>query len=253
MVAALPILKSGCCWRVRNGPSIKVQKDKWIPNYPINKLLHLTYEESEKWLVFELIDLELHCWRCDIIMTSFNREDTKAIYKIHLSHKQVLDSVVWLHNRKGVYSVKPGYHVAKKVMQKEDWAECLRGSGDLQVWKNLWKLRVPNKIKVFGWSACHEIFPTRVNLARRRVISYHVCHCCKSIPESTVHAIWECSAAQDVWAGSSINLQKCSTNQCDIVQLFQFLFDRLTDADFEFFLVQAWLIWNQRIKVVHGG
>ena len=63
----------------------------------------------------------------------------------------------------------------------------------------------------------------------------------------------ECGAAQDVWAGSSINLQKCSTNQCDVVQLFEFLFDRLTDADFELFLVQAWLIWNQRNKVVHGG
>ncbi|XP_075665489.1 uncharacterized protein LOC142635170 [Castanea sativa] len=70
--------------------------------------------------------------------------------------------------------------------------------------------------------------------------------------ESTVHAIWECVAAQDVWAGSSINLQKCLTNQCDIIQLFEFLFDRLSDADFEWFLVQSWLIWNQRNKVVHG-
>ncbi|XP_065621034.1 uncharacterized protein LOC136063918 [Quercus suber] len=80
-----------------------------------------------------------------------------------------------------------------------------------------------------------------------------MCHCCKSFPESTVHAIWECVAAQDVWAGSSINLQKCSTNQCDIIQQFEFLFDRLSDADFELFLVQSWLIWNQRNRVVHGG
>lgn len=34
--------------------------------------------------------------------------------------------------------------------------------------------------------------------------------------------------------------------------LVEFLFDRLTDADFELFLVQAWLTWNQRNKVVHG-
>ena len=80
-----------------------------------------------------------------------------------------------------------------------------------------------------------------------------MCHCCKSLLKSTVHAIWECGAAQDVWAGSSISLQKCSTNQCDVVQLFEFLFDRLFGADFELFLVQSWLIWNQRNKMVHGG
>ena len=40
MVAALPILKSGCCWRVGNGVSIRVHKDKWIPNYPENKIPH---------------------------------------------------------------------------------------------------------------------------------------------------------------------------------------------------------------------
>ena len=28
-----------------------------------------------------------------------------------------------------------------------------------------------------------------------------MCHCYKSLSESTVHAIWECVAAQDVWAG----------------------------------------------------
>ena len=156
------------------------------------------------------------------------------------------------NNRKGVYSIKSRCYIARKVMRKEDWAESSRALGGLKIWKKLWKLRVPNKIKVFGWRAYHEILPTRVNLARRRIISDLVSHCCKSLLKSTVHAIWECGAAQDVWAGSSISLQKCSTNQCDVVQLFEFLFDRLPNADFELFLVQSWLIWNQRNEVVHG-
>ena len=109
--------------------------------------------------------------------------------------------MVWLHNRKGVYSVRSGYYIARRVMRKDDWAESSRGSGGLQIWKKLWKLRVPNKIKVFGWRTCHEILPTCVNLARRKILSDPMCHCCKFFPESTVHAIWECVAAQDVWAG----------------------------------------------------
>ena len=140
MVAALPILKSGCCWRVGNGVSIRVHKDKWIPNYPANKILHLAQEESEEWLVSELIDSVSHCWMRDVIMSSFHREDAEAICNIHLSHRQVSDSVVWLHNRKGVYSVRSGYYIARRVMRKDDWAESSRGSGGLQIWKKLWKL-----------------------------------------------------------------------------------------------------------------
>ena len=113
----------------------------------------------------ELIDSVSHCWRCDVIMSSFHREDAEAICKFHLSHRQVSDSMVWLHNRKGVFSVRSRYYIARRVMRKEDWAKSSRGPSGLQIWKKLWKLQVPNKIKVFGWRACHEILPTRVNLA----------------------------------------------------------------------------------------
>ena len=58
LVAALPILKSGYCWRVGNGSSMG---DKWIPNYPTNKVLHPIHESVDEMVVVsELIDLELH-------------------------------------------------------------------------------------------------------------------------------------------------------------------------------------------------
>ena len=39
MIVALPILKSGCCWRVGNGESLKVYLDKWLPKCPPNRIL----------------------------------------------------------------------------------------------------------------------------------------------------------------------------------------------------------------------
>ena len=38
-----------------------------------------------------------------------------------------------------------------------------------------------------------------------------------------------------------------------MVQLFQYLLDRLDIEEVELFLVQAWIIWNQRNTVLHGG
>lgn len=86
------------------------------------------------------------------------------------------------------------------------------------MWSALWKMKVPSsKIKVFGWRACHDILPTRVNLAKRKIILDNECHCCKRVPENAVHAIWECGAAQDVWATSIGVLQKVSINQFDFM------------------------------------
>ena len=60
----------------------------------------------------------------------------------------------------------------------------------------LWKMKVPSsKIKVFGWRDCHDILPTRVNLAKCKIISDNVCHCCKCVPENAVQAIWECGGS----------------------------------------------------------
>uniref|UniRef100_A0A7N2R900 Reverse transcriptase zinc-binding domain-containing protein n=1 Tax=Quercus lobata TaxID=97700 RepID=A0A7N2R900_QUELO len=101
-MAAMPNLRSGCCWRVGNGEAIRVRKDKWIPNYPSNKILHPVAEELAK-------------------------------------------------------------------------------------------------LKVFCWRACHKILPTRVNLAKRKLISDDRRHCCKRVAETTIHAIWECRPEQDVW------------------------------------------------------
>ncbi|XP_023898690.1 uncharacterized protein LOC112010575 [Quercus suber] len=215
-MAALPILRSGCCWRVGNGESIDVTKDKWIPNYLSNKLLHPVIDMKEGWKVSNLIDWDIHGWRRDILMAKFNRDEVEAVCRIPLSRRVMEDSMVWLHNRRGVYTVRSGYHLARQ-------------------------------------RACHDVLPTGVNLAKRKIISDMLCHCCKSVTEDTLHAVWGYGAAQDVWAGSLKVLQKFQTNHVDFLQLFEALVDRLSTTEMELFLVQAWLIWNQRNVMVHGG
>ena len=81
-----------------------------------------------------------------------------------------------------------------------------------------------------------------MNLAKLKIISDTLCHYYKSVPEDTLHVIWGCGAAQDVWAGS-----------LNVLQLFEALVDRLSTTKMELFLVQAWLIWNQRNVLVYGG
>ena len=83
-------------------------------------------------------------------MAHFNREEVEAICRIPLSRRVVEDSVIWLHTKKGEYSVRFGYHLARQVLRKADWAESSNRSGRQQLWSTLWKLKIPGKIKIFG-------------------------------------------------------------------------------------------------------
>ena len=175
LVAALPILRLGHCWRVDDGLSINVYRDRWIPEYPTNKpFLSVRDEEEEEW-VSRLINQDIHVWRRDFIMAHFNQYEGEAICNIPLSRRQVSDSIFWKHNKDGIFTVKSAYKVAKAQLWKLDRAESSSSNGGSPVWAAIWKLRIPNKIKVFGWRASHDILPTRRNLKKKRVLTDDVC------------------------------------------------------------------------------
>ena len=83
-------------------------------------------------------------------MAHFNREEREAICDIPLNRRQVSDFVYWKYNKDDIFIVKSAYKVARALLKKVDWAESSSGSGGSRVWAAIWKLRIPNKIKVFG-------------------------------------------------------------------------------------------------------
>ena len=93
-MVALPILKSRCCWRVGSGHSIRVLRDKWIPNYLTNAPMLLVKYEVREVTAAELIDQDWHAWRSKFIMDMFEKEDAEAICRIQLSQTYVEDLII---------------------------------------------------------------------------------------------------------------------------------------------------------------
>ena len=118
LMAGQPILKKGCRWRVGDGLNIRVTQDRWIPNYPKNKVLYPPLDEDGDWHVSELIDWIVHDWDRGVLAAKFHREDVEAILRVPLSRRQVPDAIMWLPNKNGVYSVKSCYHMARLLSQE---------------------------------------------------------------------------------------------------------------------------------------
>ncbi|XP_075670320.1 uncharacterized protein LOC142640111 [Castanea sativa] len=91
------------------------------------------------------------------------------------------------------------------------------------------------------------------NLARRRIIEDGTCKLCRQEAETGLHAMWGCRVARDVWAGCQGRIQKRTGGQIDFIQLVEEMMDKLEVEELELFLVQCWVIWNQRNSVLHGG
>ena len=147
--------------------------------------------------------------------------------------------MICMHQRKRIFTVKSTYKVAREVLRAGRVAESSMGCVRKGIWSALWKLRTPNKIKVFGWRACNEILPTKLNLSKRRVIEDATCPICLRFPESVVHALWECDATRDVWACSLKILQKGGSGMADMFQLMEYLLEQVESQDMEVVLIQA--------------
>ena len=68
-----------------------------------------------------------------------------------------------------------------------------------QVWKEIWQMQAPLKIKNFLWRACRNALPTKQVLMRRKIIEDPMCEKCKQVVEDTLHALWSCSKLNVVW------------------------------------------------------
>ena len=139
---------------------------------------------------------------------NFHRDDVKAILHIPLSCRYIMDKVMWLHTNNESYSVKSGYHVATQVLRNENRAESSKIPMSNKLWAKLWKLRLPNKVKVFRWRVGLNILPTCENIFRCKIVKNNTCDLCKCAPKSGIHVLWECGIVKDVWASSTVRLQK---------------------------------------------
>ena len=165
-------------------------EDKWIPSHPANKILFPVEYDEWEWRVSDLIDWRVHQWDRERIYMLFNQFDAEAILRVPLSRRQVQDKLMWKYCRNAKYAVKSGYHVARMLAGDTNGREeSSRQRADHRIWNQLWQLCVPSKIKVFGWRACLNILPSKVNLVRRQVLTEDWCGICQLCLEIVIHAI----------------------------------------------------------------
>ncbi|KAK1574914.1 hypothetical protein Q3G72_000985 [Acer saccharum] len=111
------------------------------------------------------------------------------IIGIPISKSVCTDTIVWHFDKSGEYSVKTGYMAAMLPSQLTSSSEP---SGNNNLWKLIWRLLIPGKIKNFLWRACQHFLPSLVNLDKMGIHVDGLCPRCLRKPETICYALWGC-------------------------------------------------------------
>ena len=99
-------------------------------------------------------------------------------------------------------TVKSGYYIMKETKEgKDNIGPSSSFKVDSKLWKEIWKMGVPNKIKHFIWRLCTNSLATNANMFQRKVRNDRICSICWKESETVEHLCFLCDWTMLVWSG----------------------------------------------------
>ncbi|KAI9165826.1 hypothetical protein LWI28_021207 [Acer negundo] len=176
------LLDAGVRYRVGDGKSIKITKEKWIPRPNTFKIYSLPKLDGNA-KVNQLIS-SFGGWDIHIIKGNFFKKETNQILKILIVGINRCDSQLWHYNEDGQYSVKSGYwlgHSLENIMGPSNTTP------QTSWWNTFWNVKIPTKVKMFIWKVYQDWIPTKINIGWRGVQTNGVCEAYKNSADDTLH------------------------------------------------------------------
>ena len=82
-------------WRIGNGASVSIKKDKWLPDRCYRMVISPLPNIPPDAKVSSLIDSTSCAWKSDVVHQNFLPHEAKIILSIPLSFKLPNDSLIW--------------------------------------------------------------------------------------------------------------------------------------------------------------
>ena len=125
--------------------------------------------------------------------------EVETVLSIPINYHLPNDQLIWVGNKKGIFSVKSAYYVARKVLEVSEQRESSLGDLRAPLWKKMWHLNIPAKVRIFSWRLCMNAILTMLNLSKRGVPVDPLCPLCSKEAKFVEHAILKCEIAKKVW------------------------------------------------------
>ena len=190
-------------WLVGDGQSVEAWNSCWLPRSSTFKVIMPRPSHLPNVQVCDLIDYENAYWYESLVREFFLPIEAEMILAVPLCASWPHDKLIWHYCPNRSFSVRSAYHMIMKArLLSDEGSLCPRQT----VWKMIWSLCLPPRIKLFAWRIYKGILLTNSNLARCMPSWNMNCSICGHHEESDMHALLECPLAVQVWEGSQWNV-----------------------------------------------
>lgn len=155
--------------------------------------------------------------------------EVQAICSIPIALETKADSLVWHFEPKGDYLVKSGYKIAReKVSNMLSQIPVTSFQPSKKMWKLIWALKMPPKLKHFWWLVCKNVLATKDNLYCRKCAGTRLCPICQKYPEIVEHLLFGYEWVRAVWFGSDLKFNIDGGPNLSILKWSSDLLNRLS-------------------------
>ncbi|GLT69983.1 hypothetical protein SLA2020_420910 [Shorea laevis] len=175
-----------------------------------------------------------------LIRVLFDQSTVEVITQIPIGSINTIDRSTWQHTAQGEFTVKSAYHLQKAIIANYE-GENSRSNQSRDLWRHLWKLKIPHAAKVFMWRACSNALATKANLFRRKITEDPLC-----VQIKRKQLITYCGVAQrlrQMWSTCRSTIQKQSFEHEDVLVILSDIIRVLNQDDLEWVAVVARAVW----------
>ena len=112
--------------------------------------------------------------------------------------------------------------------------------------RKLWSINFPRKVLNFLWRACRNVLPTAEALIIKRVNVLRTCSWCHLHNEDTMHTLFKCCFAREVWQSMGLQGIIPTSTEGTILDVLKHVFNTNTKAQTARICLTFWGLWVRR-------
>ncbi|KAJ9182498.1 hypothetical protein P3X46_006489 [Hevea brasiliensis] len=214
----------------------------------------MDHDASVVW-VHQLINQNSHSWNYERLQQNFHEEEIKCISAIPVGLFRQKDQLIWHYDKRGKYTVKSGYYIVREIQKSQhslslSVASPSSNSRLEELWKHIWKIKLPSKLSIFLWMMLMDKLPTNDTLHKRLPHFDPCCPFCGEM-ETSKHLFFSCPHAVAIWINSPLRLRSVFLHSVDVKDCWTELLIPLRNHEDHQQLIQLlvfilWHVWKSR-------
>ncbi|CAA7019711.1 unnamed protein product [Microthlaspi erraticum] len=243
------VVFQGQSWVIGDGHSIRFWTDKWLTSRALEENVVTNLPANYGTLTARDLWSQETGWRFDCIAPYVSETTCLELRAIILDCVTgVKDRLSWSGNADGQFSVRSAFTLLTSDTTPRPDMEAF--------FKRVWRVKVPERVRVFLWLVSHQVIMTNVERKRRHLCDSDVCSVCKGGFETILHVLRDCPSILGIWnrvVPARLRQEFFSKS------LLEWLFENLQDVPSSdgppwatTFAMAIWWAWKWRCGNVFG-